>query len=1578
MILIHLHLGFSISINFASREISVDNQSKTKSQLIEELRELRERYDSLKKSSSNQLETNISQSELLQSLDATTNQDISDFNKLENELSQSEQKHRLLMEQSGLGIGYYDLSGTCLIMNKKALNNMSAEAENVVGKNVSELFGNEMGRTVLERFEKVLAAKQPLIFEDLVSFPNGDRWYRSTISAIPDESGEITGFQIISDNITETKLAEEKLLASNERLVSMFDNHNAVMLFVESKDGKIIDANNAAVDFYGYSRDQMHDMTIYDINMLEKGQIQSDMQKAYRNEQNKFVFPHRLSNGEVRNVEVHSSPIVVQGKDHLFSIIYDVTDKLIAETALRDSESRFRSYVKNSPYGVFIADNTGKYLEINPAACRITGYSEDELLAMSTPDLIPDDARETAIEHFTRLLETGHSSGEVPFLNKGGERRVWSVEAVKVSEDRFLGFTQDVTMRHYTQETLQKSEEDYRALIDAIPDLLFRIDSNLLFTFAHSGSGEVLLAPREEAEGKSIHDILPGELAKITRHHVEAALTSGEPQQFDFSLEMDLGVQYYEARMIQCNKNEVVVLMRNLTDQKRADQALFDSKERLINSQKIARMGDVVWEVETGKVTWSEGMYHLCQYAPNDELDLEKVNSELHHPDDLERINSWLEENLASGQSELTPNEYRIIRKDGKVLHVHVEGRITREKGQSTRILASIQDITERKIAEESQNAIQSQFDQERKRLLNTFEKIPAFVYLQAPDYSIKYANSRFKELFGEPDSKPCFELIHSRSNPCEICPTLEVLKTGRRVNWEWKRNDQEVYKIYDEYIDDFDGTPVVMEMGVDITDQKKSEEDLLKERMFLQKAQEIGKIGTWELDIQKDELLWTDENYRIFGLPVGTKLTYEIFLNCVHPEDKEYVDRKWKAAFNGDPYDIEHRLLVDGKVKWVREKAKLEFDDNGKCIRGTGVTQDITDRKSAEGQLLLQSLVLDQIQDRVTVTDLEGIITYVNEAEIRALGYSRNDLIGSSTDKYGEDPERGATQEDIVKTTLRDGHWRGEVVNYTADGREIIMDCRTHAVQDSKGEVVALCGVATDITDQKLAEQNLLNLENRYRSLINHSPVCHKMIDLDFNLQFMSVNGFRMLKLEQNDNYYGRPYPFDFFPKPAREVLIEGLSTVKATGKIIDLESQACDSEGSTVWLYHTIIPVFNEDDRIDFITVVSADITERKTMEQQLHQSQKMESIGRLAGGVAHDFNNLLTAIQGFSDLIQDSLLQEDPLQNDVREIQRAAESASTLTRQLLGFSRKQVISPKVIDLNKTIANSEKMLRRIIGEDIDFSFKPGKNLGRILIDPGQVDQILINLGVNSRDAMPKGGKLTIETKTVKADSQTCHTCDHPMNGDLVMLSFQDNGIGMDQETIKNLFEPFFTTKGVGKGTGLGLSTVHGIVHQNNGHIQVISTPGEGSTFELYFEIVNEKEEITPTEDETTDIRGSETILLVEDQGMVRRLAKNILKKYGYKIIEAENGGDAFVKFEEMGDQIDLVVTDVVMPTMSGKQLYDRLINMNPKLKVLFMSGYTDDTIENHGVLDKKTNFIQKPFRPKELAAKVRQVLDS
>jgi PAS domain S-box-containing protein len=554
-----------------------------------------------------------------------------------------------------------------------------------------------------------------------------------------------------------------------------------------------------------------------------------------------------------------------------------------------------------------------------------------------------------------------------------------------------------------------------------------------------------------------------------------------------------------------------------------------------------------------------------------------------------------------------------------------------------------------------------------------------------------------------------------------------------------------------------------------------------------------------------------------------------------------------------------------------------------------------------------------------------------------------------------------------------------GKITRKDGQRRQILIS--TRIVPGETG--VNVLAVINDITEWKQAEDGLKSSEERYRTLVESTS--DAILHLDKNRRIVSYNqafynlfgyepneiiGKSVRVIHRSDERF-RSFGEMAYPVLRKEGFFRG-------------EWEHFHKVGTEIPVEVTLSSIKSSDGSLFGYVKVMRDITERKraekemaSLQEQFRQAQKMEAIGRLAGGIAHDFNNILTVMKGVCQLSLLDLQEGDPLYENLKEIDRSTTRAADLTRQLLAFSRKQVLEPHVLDLNHVIQRLDKMFRRILGEDIEVATFFTEELGRVKVDPGQMEQVIINLCVNAKDAMPGGGKLTLETANVELDEGYARMHIGAKPGSYVMLSVSDTGAGMSPEVRERIFEPFFTTKEKGKGTGLGLSTVYGIVKQSGGNVWVYSEPGKGTTFKIYLprvdEPLEEKEEKVIQEVPT----GSETVLVVEDGEAVRKLTVRLLKKQGYKVLEAPDGGQAFILCEQYHEPIHLILSDVVMPGINGRELVDRLQKIHPEARSLYMSGYTDNVIAHHGILEEGIEFIQKPFTLESLARKVRKVLD-
>src|SRR5437870_50706 len=626
-------------------------------------------------------------------------------------------------------------------------------------------------------------------------------------------------------------------------------------------------------------------------------------------------------------------------------------------------------------------------------------------------------------------------------------------------------------------------------------------------------------------------------------------------------------------------------------------------------------------------------------------------------------------------------------------------------------------------------------------------------------------------------------------------------------------------------------------------------------------------------------------------------------------------------------------------------------------------------------GPELFHALV-EHSSDAVALLDETGAITYVSQAATRLLGYGVPELTGTNALGFLHPDDLALTERlcrqlldqpgTPIRTELRARHKDGSY--------HLVEAVAVNRLDDpAVGAVVANW---RDITERLRAEQALRNSEQSYRSLVD--GVRDVIFALSPGGEVTSLNpAFEEMTGFPPAEWVGRP--FEAFVHPDDVPLALDLFGRVLQGEPRPTIQFRILTRAGTYRVAEFSATAQLRDGRLTGILGIGRDVTERLGLEQQLRQAQKMEAVGRLAGGIAHDFNTILTAITGHADLLLEDLGHHDPRRVDVDEIRRSAERAAGLTRQLLAFSRQQVLQPKVVDLNALVLDMDKLLRRLIGEDVELATVLDPALGPVTADPGQLEQVIVNLAVNARDAMPQGGKLTLETRNIDLDES--YTLEHSLvkPGPYVQLTVSDSGIGMDEETQAHAFEPFFTTKPRGQGTGLGLAMVYGTVKQSGGFIWVYSEPGRGATFKIYLPRVDAPvESAAPPAPVERPPRGSETVLLAEDEPAVRAIARQALERQGYTVLAAPSGADALALAAQHGATIHLLLTDVVMPGMSGRDLADRLTAQRPGIRVLYISGYTDNAIVRHGMLEPGLAYLQKPFRPDALVRKVREVLDA
>jgi PAS domain S-box-containing protein len=751
-----------------------------------------------------------------------------------------------------------------------------------------------------------------------------------------------------------------------------------------------------------------------------------------------------------------------------------------------------------------------------------------------------------------------------------------------------------------------------------------------------------------------------------------------------------------------------------------------------------------------------------------------------------------------------------------------------------------------------------------------------------------------------------------------------------------------------------------------------------------LDAAQEVGQVGFWEFDLDADRLTWTDQVYEIFGVDRNSfATTFEAFRDFVPPQDlAALTEQHNRALTDGSAMDLQHRLVrPDGRIRHVRARAQLHRRAPGASPVLVGTVQDVTSEHEAESALRLSEErfrgIIGSAALGIVVCDVNGRIQVANEVFCRMLGYTEAELAALDKISLLHPDDRVRYQNALDRLMAGDiQSFIMEMRCLRKNGDVLWSRVSVSAQFDHAGNPIGMIVIAEDVTEQRQVEGQLRLLESAIA----------RTNDLVIITEANLIDGEGPKIVYVNDAFERRTQfsREEILGKTPR--MLQGVSTSRSELNRIRLSLERMEpvraqltnyqKDGGEYAIELEIAPVFDRNGRCTHFVAIERDITERLALEAQLRQSQRLESVGQLTGGLAHDFNNLLTVVLGNADLLYDALAQDDVRRPLAEMIVGAAEKGAQLTQRLLAFSRRQALDPKIVDINQLLHGMHGLLLRTLGEHIEIAVVAAENLARASVDPGQLESAILNLCLNARDAMPAGGRLTIETANMLLDAKYAANHSEVRAGRYVMLAVSDTGVGISAQDLPRVFEPFFTTKETGKGTGLGLAMVYGFIKQSGGHVSIYSERGQGTSVKMYLPSTDAEQETSslPVEAELTG--GSEGILLVEDDPMVRSFAKKELVSLGYRVVEAPNALTA-LDLLRGSEVFDLLFTDVVMPGgMSGKQLADEALKVRPALKVLYTSGYTENAISHHGRLDPGVNLLPKPYRRKELADKVRNAL--
>jgi len=1407
-------------------------------------------------------------------------------------------------------------------------------------------------------------------------------------------------------------------------------------IYIQESNGCFLDVNEMAVKTYGYPREFFIGKTPEFLSAPGKNDLEAvskAIQKAFDGIPQHFEFWGLKSNGEVFPKEVHLKKGKFFGKDVIIATAYDISERKASEVR----ERWLSSVLERSLNEVYSFDaETLNFTYANRGALLNLGYTMEELRTMTPLDIEPQHSRES-FEALLKPLRSGEREAttfeSVHRRKDGSTYDVYHTLQFTNSElgPRFTEIALDITDRKRVEESLRKSEESARkngALLRSIMEspqsiVIFALDADYRYTWfttAHKETMKTIWGVEIEV-GMNMLDAIGDPVDREKAKHNFDRVLQGE----HFILLEEYGDTahyrtFYEDRYSSIvDENGAVsgltVFVTDITERNRAEKRLAKINECFFSfvpnpreniNRLVALCGELMeatcalYNRLEGEMLCSWGQWHTPPgYNPVDKPTGHICYDVIKHGGDQVLVLRNLSETLYA-QTDPNVGLYKLQTYIGRAVKfgdthvgslcvVYQDDFVPSEDDMRLmEIIASAVGVEERRRQSEDE------LRESEEKYRSIFENFVVGIYRTTIGGQYLIANPAIARMHGYTSPEELMENIADLNTRFYVIPDRraefirQVEEHGYVENFEsevyrkdgsitWISENARALRNAGGELIGFEGTVI------DITERKTAEENLREmttqlsaiaeeQQMLLNNTldflyrHDTHGVFTYVSPVVEHVLGYSVEEYK---KPYAAYMTD----NPINKKAIEYTEETLRTGKKSPPYLVEVVHKSGGHV--VLEVNERAYFEGGKIAGIIGVARDVTERKQVEAALRTSEARFRALAEHSPsgIWIQQGFhFLYVNPAAERFTGYTAVELYQMNVmDLVHPDFRDFVKQRAIarLKGLKFTDHYEFAIV--TKNGEKRYIDFGGTLIEfDDKPAIIAS---AYDITDRKRMEEALKKSEEQYRSFFEEDATADVLFQPDGRVEDCNPAYVKMFRLNSREEALATKI-FEFcLDKESRE---KTLGLIREQRKLFDHELVLRRRDDSPLYAKANFIGVFDEHGELIQIKAYLIDETERKSLEKRLIQSQKLEGIGRLAGGVAHDYNNILGVILGYGELIQNKLKKEDPLHRQIQSIVAAANRGKDLTRQLLAFARKEIVSPKVLNVNTSIDSIQKMLQRLIGENIKLIFMPGKSLWSIKIDPTQLDQILVNLATNARDAISDIGTITIETANVAIDEAYLNGHAEFFPGEYVMLGFTDTGKGMDRATQEKIFEPFFTTKPKGQGTGLGLATVYGIVKQNGGNINVYSELGKGTTVKIYLpRFYGEAEEAEEIEEDKSTV-GTETVLVVEDQADLLELAKNSLEEYGYKVLTAWTPGEAILLCGEYTEEIDLLLTDVIMPVMNGKELKKRIDKLKPGIKTIFMSGYTANVIAHRGILEEGIEFIQKPFTPRALAKKVHDVL--
>ncbi|MBI4751425.1 MAG: PAS domain S-box protein [Acidobacteria bacterium] len=1288
-------------------------------------------------------------------------------------------------------------------------------------------------------------------------------------------------------------------------------------------------------------------------------------------------------------------------------------------------------------YAIYLIDPNGYVSTWNAGAEQIKGYSADEIIGCHFSCFYPpeDVARNLPQQRLEQAVAQGKVEDEGWRVKKDGTRYWANGVITPMFDDKgtVLGFSKvlrDLSEHHAKEQKIQEQQMILAGIIDTAMDGIITVDDTYRIIMFNRAAEAMFLCSTTEALGQPLDTFIPERFRTLHARLVhtfaqsEVGFRKMSNPRIIYGLRTNGEEFPLEATISQTTVNgrkQLTVILRDISYRQQSEIAIA---ERGKLQEQLSKLTEVFPGALFSFRRHPDGFYSMpfISAAVSDVFGVmaDKIRDDAAlifegiHPDDIEQVNQTIAD--SARLMTLWHHEFRFQHPGKGEIWLEAWSAPVSEPDGGILWHGMVVDATSRK-------QVEGTLRENQHYLKQLIECLPQIVWTSDENQKCTYISPQWCEYTGLSETEDIFNSWEKFIHPDDWAhmPHLHHAETeGRNLfdaQYRLRRADG-VYRWFKVRAIPFrdQSGKIVKWIGTstDIDDQKQTEAALRQWADAFENCAHGIAIG----NPTTNRILACNPAFarmhqqtveEIAGLPI---------LEVYDPADHEYVKHCIAVADQLGQVQYEARMRrKDGSTFDTQLDVVSVRDEDGTLRYRVATIQDITERKRAERRLLAQGMISRILAEVDTLSEAApeilqtlcvsenwdgGVIWEVDKKNHRLRCvevWSKSDpsfagLIDHAQtltfglniglpgkvwatgaplriEEIGQDPDfawaHPALQAGIRSALAFPIIHQGEIVG--------VVEVLSREISDLDRPILTQLGILGSQIGQFLARKRAQEQVQRFVSGSPSVIFALKLEDTEWIPIWTSENIFDLTGYSADETNEPGWWARHIHPEDYDRV-IETQSTLKKTNHLI-VEYRFCRRDGTYFWVRDEKRVLFDSSNQPTEVVGSWSDVTERVRLEEQFRQSQKMEAIGQLAGGVAHDFNNLLTVIIGYSDLLLARFPASDPKRNTLIEIKHAGEKAAELTRQLLAFSRKQVLEPKILDVNDIVGNIEKMLRRLIGEDIVLTTLLPPHLSKVKVDPGQLEQVIINLAINARDAMPQGGQLIIETDTFEFDEAYCALRPGYNPGWYTQISMTDTGCGMNSEVKSHIFEPFFTTKEQGKGTGLGLATVFGIVKQSGGHIEVYSEMGFGTCFKIYLPAVDAGWVAEASGDHGESVEsGAETILLVEDEDVVRTITRLALETFGYHVIEAQSGTQALELIKTLTTPVALLLTDVVMPEMNGRQLAEHLQPLFPELKVLFMSGYTNNTISQHGILGDQIAFIQKPFTPTLLAKKVREVL--